>query len=439
MIYRVDNNLDGNNMNLKLNIGRFIAELSLVRFIIVIITFIFLGVVFFYTRMNTIPEEKIPIVTHQELEEIEIVKIAPIASAQDKNTTIEAQLKRGSNLNDLLVSEGINRDEAAAVVFEIDPLIDLRSIQAGERFELHYTNDLFNGISMIKSNNIIKVVRDNTTESGFRASEKTRKLNTYIKKGSGTINGSLYNSAIESGISSNILMELIMLLSFDVDFQRDIQAGDTFSVSFETIYDEKGRKVDDGNILYAKLVTNGRVIEFYRYTDLNGKSDYFNNEGHTIRKTLLKTPIDGARITSGYGYRRSPFTGYTRKHHGIDFGAPKYTPIYASGDGVIIAGYYSNVFGNFIKIRHANGYKTLYAHMTSYARGIRNGVRVKQGQTIGYVGTTGRSTGYHLHYEVSYNDTRVNPNSVKCPPGRTLKGEDLILFNNLKKSFIASF
>jgi murein DD-endopeptidase MepM/ murein hydrolase activator NlpD len=363
-----------------------------------------------------------------------------VSKVKDNIITVEAELRSGSNLNDLLVSEGVSRDDAASVVFEVSPYLNLRNLKAGELFTLEYNNNEFSGFSMMKSKDmIIQVVRDLTRESGFRVEEKERVLKTYISNVSGTIEGSLYNSALNAGMSSNILMDLIKLLSYDVDFQRDIQAGDTFQVAFETIFDEDGQKVDDGKILCAQLHTDGREVEFYNYTDLNGDSDYYNNDGQTIRKTLLKTPINGAYITSGYGMRISPITGFSKKHTGIDFGAPAGTPIYASGDGVIEEAYYSQVYGNFIQLRHTNGYGTLYGHMTSYARGMRKGVRVKQGQVIGYVGSTGMSTGPHLHYEVIYWGTKVNPSSVKSPPGRTLKDEDLILFENLKKSYIASF
>lgn len=391
---------------------------------------------FFSGEKNPVKDKVAPLPIHK----IEIVNMPFVSKVQDNFSTVEAVLQRGSNLNDLLISSGLSRDDAASVVYEISPFVNLRNLKAGELFTLDYTNDTFTGLSMMKSKDmIVQVMRDLTRESGFRVEEKERVLNTYTAKVSGTIEGSLYNSAIDAGMSSNILMDLIKLLSYDVDFQRDIHAGDTFSVAFESIFDENNEKVDDGNILFAQLHTDGRDVEFYYYTDLNGDSDYFNNDGQTIRKTLLKTPINGAYITSGYGMRISPITGFSKKHTGIDFGAPTGTPIYASGDGVITDAYYSRVYGNFIQLRHTNGYGTLYGHMSSYARGMRKGVRVKQGQVIGYVGTTGMSTGPHLHYEVIYWGTKVNPSTVKSPPGRSLKEEDLILFENLKKSYIASF
>lgn len=375
-----------------------------------------------------------------DLKPIDIVKVPYVSTPSNITTVIQAEMPRGSNLNDLLRVQGLSREEASSIVYEISPLIDLRSIRSGEIFELKYTDKVFSGLQTVKSENtIVEVVRDSDTESGFRAFERDRELKTYVKQIRGTIDNSLYNAALEAGMDPNTLYDLIHLLSFDVDFQRDIQPGDTFHVAFEVIYDEEGEPVGEGKILSADMSINGRDIDLFYYTDLKGDSDYFNSDGQTVRKTLLKTPINGAVITSGYGMRVSPITGFTHRHQALDFGAPSGTPIYASGDGVIELAEYNSVYGNYIQIRHVNGYRTLYGHMTNYAKGMRTGVRVKQGQVIGYVGSTGMSTGPHLHYEVSYWGTKVNPASVKSPPGRTLSGDDKILFDNLKESYIASF
>ncbi len=423
-----------------MKLKKIVKELTAHRLIIVSLSLVLLLLVnILFTRTNK-DTDKVAFIPEEKMETIEIVEIPFVSSIQDKISTVEAVLLPGSNLNDLLITQGLSRDQASSVVFEMSPYVDLRRMRAGEIFTLEFINDDFEKLSMNTSNNmIVEVFRDNSVENGYRAVEKERQLNSFVKHVSGTIEDSLYNSALDSGMSANILTELIHLLSFDVDFQRDIQQGDTFDVAFEEIYDNNGEKVEDGQILCARLMTDGREIEFYYYTDLEGKSDYFNIDGQTIRKTLLKTPINGAYITSGYGMRVSPITGYNKKHQGIDFGAPRGTPIYASGDGVIESAYYSRVYGNFIELRHVNGYRTLYAHMTNYARGMRKGIRVKQGQIIGYVGSTGMSTGPHLHYEISYWGTKVNPSTVKSPPGKSLKDKDLVLFENLKNSYIASF
>lgn len=422
-----------------MKLKNIVNELTIHRLIVVVSSLIFILAVIIINPSSS-KDEKVSYIPIENIEEIEIVEIPFVSSAHDKISIIEAELVSGSNLNDLLISNGLNKDDASAVVYEISPFVDLRRMKAGEIFTLEFINEDFNRLTMCKSTDLlVEVFRDNSVEKGFRAEEKERQLTSFVKRVSGTIEDSLYVSALQAGLSANILQELINILSFDVDFQRDIQKDDTFNIAFEEVYDNKGEKVKDGQILCASLFTDGREISFYYYTDLNGESDYFNEQGQTVRKTLLKTPINGACITSGYGMRISPITGFSLKHQGIDFGAPSGTPIFASGDGVVESAYFSRVYGNFIELRHVNGYKTLYGHMTNYASGMRKGLRVKQGQIIGYVGSTGMSTGPHLHYEISYWGTKVNPSSVKSPPGRSLKEEDLVLFQNLKRSYIASF
>lgn len=409
------------------------------KILVAAISILFIGIVnYFYDdgeneNANRVESQVV------KMEPIDIVEVPLISSAGESLSVIKAELESGSNLNDLLIEQGLTRDEASSVVYEISPFIDLRYIQAGELFKLNFIGDEFHGLSMIKSENtIIEVVRDLKAENGFRAFEKERLLQTYVKQVSGTIDNNLYDAAISSGMNVNILYELIRLLSYDVDFQRDIQKGDTFDISYEAIYDEEGEMVSEGRILSARLLTDGRDISFYYYEDLQGDGDYYDENGQTIRKTLLKTPVHGAYITSNYGRRVSPITGFTHMHKALDFGAPSGTPIFASGNGVVIRASYNSVYGNFVELRHVNGYTTLYAHMTNYVRGLRKGIRVSQGQVIGYVGSTGMSTGPHLHYEVAYYGTKVNPNTVKSPPGRTLTGNDRKLFENLKKSYIAS-
>ena len=181
-------------------------------------------------------------------------------------------------------------------------------------------------------------------------------------------------------------------------------------------------------MLYATLILGGKRIELHRFTPESGRTDYFGPDGQSVRKTLMRTPIDGARISSGFGRRKHPVLGYTKMHRGTDFAASRGTPVYAAGDGVIERSSRNGAYGNYIRIRHNGTYKTAYAHLNGYAKGIRSGARVKQGQVIGYVGTTGRSTGPHLHYEVHVNGKQVNPRKIKMPSGEKLKGKDLEAF-----------
>lgn len=220
-----------------------------------------------------------------------------------------------------------------------------------------------------------------------------------------------------------IIVELIRIFSYDVDFQREIRKGDQFEIFYERKISEDGRRVQEGEILYARLNIKGEDIHLYRHVP-EGKdfAEYFHEDGQSSKKALMKTPIEGARLSSSYGRRKHPVLGYTRMHKGVDFSAPTGTPIMAAGDGVVERASWFGSFGNYVRIRHNGSYKTIYAHMSKYGRGIKKGVRVRQGQIIGYVGATGRVTGRHLHYEVYKDGTQVNPLSLKMPSGIKLTG-----------------
>lgn len=245
----------------------------------------------------------------------------------------------------------------------------------------------------------------------------------------GTISSSLYVAAIEAGIPDSVIIDLIGLYSYDIDFQREIRRGDEFELLFERFYDDAGRAVKSGNIDYASMTVQGRQKGYYRFkaTD-DGITDYYDAKGQSAKKFLMRTPINGARISSGFGRRRHPVLGYTKQHMGTDFAAPTGTPIFAAGNGVIERSSRYGSYGNYVRIRHANGYKTAYAHMSRYGKGVKQGRRVKQGQIIGYVGATGRVTGAHLHYEVMLNGKKVNPLRIKVPTGRKLGGNMLAAF-----------
>ena len=241
-------------------------------------------------------------------------------------------------------------------------------------------------------------------------------------RGAGTINDSLYLSAIRAGVPPAIVVELIRMFSWDVDFERDVQPGDRFEVMFERFHAPDGSK--DGVIGYAALTLGQKTLRLYRYQFDDGVVDYFNERGFSVRKALLKTPIDGARLTSGFGMRRHPILGYSLMHRGIDFGAPSGTPVYAAGDGTVELAGNQGSYGNYVRLKHTAGYSTAYGHLSGFARGLRSGSHVRQGQVIGYVGTTGRSTGPHLHYELLKSGSQINPLQMKLPEGRKLEGPD---------------
>ena len=249
---------------------------------------------------------------------------------------------------------------------------------------------------------------------------------------SGSIKTSLYPAAIKSGMAASSLVNLIRLFSWDVDFQRDIQKNDKFDVLVEKLYQKNGKFARWGRILYAELTLSRKPIRLYRFESKRHGVEYFDDRGHSAQKALMKTPIDGARLSSGYGRRRHPILGYTKVHRGVDFAAPRGTPIYAAGNGVIRYAGRKGAYGKYIKIRHNAQYSTAYAHLHQFRRGIRRGRRVTQGQVIGYVGSTGRSTGPHLHYEIIVNGRQTNPLRLKLPSGRRLKGRELKRFTKIR-------
>ena len=239
----------------------------------------------------------------------------------------------------------------------------------------------------------------------------------------GVIENSLYNTAVRLNIRPNTIIEFARLYGFQVDFQRDIWKGDSFQIIYEQFESEDGSIIESGDIIYSNLNTQGIDLNLYKFELEKEKIDYFDGNGKSMRKTLMKTPINGARLSSPFGKRKHPILGFTKLHTGTDFAAPTGTPIMASGDGVVIRAQWCGGGGNCVKIKHNSVYQTVYAHMSKFGRGIKKGVKVKQGQIIGYVGSTGLSTGPHLHYEVIENGRKINSQKLKLPSGKTLKGE----------------
>ena len=239
----------------------------------------------------------------------------------------------------------------------------------------------------------------------------------------GFIENSLYNTAVSLGIKPNTIIEFARLYGFQVDFQRDIWKGDSFQIIYEQFENEDGSLVENGDIIFSNLNIQGKDLNLYKFELGKNKIDYFDENGKSMKKTLMKTPINGARLSSPFGKRKHPILGFTKMHAGTDFAAPTGTPIMASGDGVVTRAQWCGGGGNCVKIKHNSVYQTVYAHMSKFGRGIKKGVRVKQGQIIGYVGSTGLSTGPHLHYEVIENGRKINSQKLKLPSGKTLKGK----------------
>ena len=241
------------------------------------------------------------------------------------------------------------------------------------------------------------------------------------------IKNNLYSSAVESGVEPNIIVEFARIFGFEVDFQRDIRKGDWFEILYEKFEDDNNKVRDTGKIIYASMYVNGEEINLYNFKYKNDE-EYYDIKGKSITKSLMKTPINGARLSSSYGMRKHPILGYNKMHRGTDFAAPSGTPIMASGSGTVTRARWCGGGGNCVKIKHNSTYETVYAHMKSFAKGIKEGRKVKQGQIIGYVGSTGMSTGPHLHYEVIVNGKKVNSQRLKLPSGKILKGDGREMF-----------
>ena len=260
-------------------------------------------------------------------------------------------------------------------------------------------------------------------EDNFLIKEKILKLNKKEVVVKNVINNNLYSSAVEKNIEPNIIVEFARVFGFEVDFQRDIRKGDWFEIYYEKFEDDNGKVRDTGKIIYASMKVNGEEINLYNFK-YNNYEEYYDIKGKSITKSLMKTPINGARLSSSFGMRKHPILGYNKMHRGTDFAAPSGTPIMASGSGTITRARWCGGGGNCVKIKHNSTYQTVYAHMKSFAKGIKEGRKVKQGQIIGYVGSTGLSTGPHLHYEVIVNGKKVNSQRLKLPSGKILKGNE---------------
>jgi len=356
------------------------------------------------------------------------------AAAPAEPSAQYASIDRGETLMGVLVRAGVSRTEAEAAIDAFKAVFDPRKIRAGQVFELAFApasqeSDAgrFMGLALdVAPERRIVIAR--ADDGSFRAQEVERSLETETIRATARIASNLYEAAADAGIPVGVLMDLIRILSYDVDFQRDIQKGDRFELLFDSVYTSTGEHVRDGPIHYAALEVGNTKLEFFRFETSEGRVDYFDAKGHGVRKALLRTPIDGARLSSTYGMREHPILGYTKMHKGLDFAAVKGTPVMAAGDGVIEAIGRNGGYGKYIRIRHGGSYSTAYAHLNSFAKGLKKGSRVDQGDIIGYVGATGLATGPHLHYEVLVSGEQVNPMSVKLPTGMQLAGADLDRF-----------
>lgn len=343
-------------------------------------------------------------------------------------------VRRGDTLMDILLSLGLARAEAHEAVSALAAVFDPRGLRPGQEITFSFApgdrGALVGAWLTARADRDVGLTRE--PGGRFTAHQRDRTLSLEATRAAGMVRTSLYEAGLATGVPVQVMVEMIRIFSFDVDFQRDIQPGDAYEILFERFRDDTGRVAKDGAVRYASLLLSGRRLAVYRHIDRDGNVDYYNEKGESVRKALLKTPIDGARLTSGFGSRMHPILGYSAFHKGVDFGAVSGTPIQAAGDGTVEMKGWFGGYGNYVRLRHNSEYATAYAHMSRYAAGLTEGARVRQGQIIGYVGTTGRSTGAHLHYEVLRRGAQINPIGVKFPSGRKLEGTEFVAFKNTR-------
>ena len=334
--------------------------------------------------------------------------------------------KAGDTYQSIINGLKLNKSEEKIILNYVLKEKSLKILKINQKFTFKFDNLLDQKVTEFKietdkKNEIIfvKAVDQNI----FRSKKIKKNFKKKLVYKETVITNSLYNSAIDLGINPNIILEFARLYGFQVDFQRDIWKNDSFQIIYEEFINENKVIVDTGEIIFASLNLQNTDLQLYKYEYEKNKIDYFDENGKSIKKTLMKTPINGARLSSSFGKRKHPILGYTKMHLGTDFAAPTGTPIMASGDGKVTKAGWCGGGGNCVKIKHNSKYQTVYAHMSKFGRGIKKGVRVKQGQIIGYVGSTGLSTGPHLHYEVIENGRKINSQKLKLPSGKTLKGE----------------
>jgi murein DD-endopeptidase MepM/ murein hydrolase activator NlpD len=343
------------------------------------------------------------------------------------------KIKPGETFDKILKKYSINKKEIIEIKENLFKKVNINKLNTNQKIQIivdQTNNRIKEFIFQISNTEKIYLSRVNE-KTKFNQKIVTLKLDKKIIFKENTILQSLYKAATDQNIPPNTIIEFARIYGFQVDFQRDIRKDDKFQIMYEVFIDKNKKIVETGEIIFANLRLSGQDNSLY-YFDKKDALGHYDKNGKSVQKALMKTPINGARLSSSFGLRKHPIDGFTKMHRGTDFAAPKGTPIMASGNGIIKKVGWCGGGGNCIKIKHNSTYETVYAHMSKFARGMKNGVRVKQGQTIGYVGSTGKSTGPHLHYEVIVNGKKVNSQTLKLPSGKILKGKNRQLFETNK-------
>lgn len=397
------------NKNLKFFLTGFIFFL--------ISTFVFLNQKF-YKKNNSLKNYN---VFKNEMQNIHSLLANQIQNQYKKK---KININKGESLNITLLNNGVSQKEVYEVSKILRKYISLKKINTNQFFEVLINNTSKKIIRLTINLDNITSLHIFKKNDRFIANKIEKVLFKKTTLAEGLIKSSLFQAAKKEKIDPEVIIDFARIFGFEIDFQRDIRKNDIFQIVYDKYVDDDGELQKNGEIIYAYMKNKEREIALYRFQDKRGIVGYYRTNGKSIEKALMKTPINGARLSSRFGMRKHPILGYNKMHRGTDFAAPKGTPIMASGSGIIEAARWNGAYGKYIRIRHNSKYKTAYAHLNSYARGVKRGAKVRQGQIIGYVGNTGRSTGPHLHYEVIVNGKRKNSQRLKLPSGRTLRGSD---------------
>ncbi len=356
-----------------------------------------------------------------------------IENLDPKYKKIKHKIKPGETFDKILENYAIEKNEIIKIKNSLKKKVNLNKLNTNQiiLFTIDKTKNKIEEFTYQTSNTQKIFLKRDFEKDSFNDQILSIKLEKEIIYKENIIQQSLYSAATDENIPANTIIEFARIYGFQVDFQRDIRKKDKFQIMYEIFLNEKKEIVETGEILFANLELSGQDNSLYHF-DNEGSEGHYDKNGKSVKKALMKTPINGARLSSPFGMRKHPIDGFNKMHRGTDFAAPMGTPIMASGDGVVKKAGWCGGGGNCVKIKHNSTYQTVYAHMSKFARGIKSGVRVKQGQTIGYVGSTGKSTGPHLHYEVIVNGKKVNSQKLKLPSGKILKGEERKLFETKK-------
>ena len=426
IIQKLNNFIKKNNLFLVVEKAKKLKDLN---FNYAVLTFVaILILIIFYTSTTMISQKKIEnqdslqkITNSNEFSNLTNFLISKINSPYQERNYI---IKNNDSIEKILKNFNILQKDIKEISLKLKQK-KLTNIYSGRTLSIiskkleDGTNTVVNIVYPLSSTSRVEIRK---FQNEFIVRENILKLYKKEVVINNKIDSSLYNAAVEAGVEPNIIIEFARIFGFEVDFQRDIRKGDHFEIFYEKFEDDNNKVRDTGKIIYASMTVNGEEINLYNF-EFKGDEEYYDIKGKSITKSLMKTPINGARLSSSFGMRKHPILGYNRMHKGTDFAAPSGTPIMASGTGTITRARWCGGGGNCVKIKHNSTYETVYAHMKAFAKGIREGKKVKQGQIIGYVGSTGLSTGPHLHYEVIVNGKKVNSQKLKLPSGKILKGE----------------